>query len=1067
MKRIASVLLPCMILFTAACLLPTVQAQSNTATLSGTVEDEQGAIVPGVKITVSNPATGYERNVTSDESGAYSIPLLPPAVYTIAAERQGFKRVLVNNVVLNVGDQKALRIQLTVGSLDATVNVTGQEALIKDSPEVSTVVDRQFVENMPLNGRSFQNLIDLAPGVVPSTGRGQFNVNGQQATSNYLTVDGVSANIGGSASAVATNNILDSPGSFPGTSATGGFNGLLSVDALQEFRIQTSTYAPEFGRVPGGQISLISRSGNNSLHGTLSEYLRNEAFDSNDWFANRNGRSRSPLRQNDFGGVVGGPILIPKFYDGRNRSFFFFSYEGLRLRIPVSGTLTVPSAGLRQNQTVSPVIRSFLNAFPVPNGRDFNNGSAEWNFSNSNPSKIDTASIRIDQNVGSKVTLFGRYNRSTSQSVTGNFNPSPRDFNIETLTLGSSQVFSSKVNNELFANYSKSVVRTSKQLVPYEGSVPVDQSLIFPSGYTGADSYSFFFFRVQSQQVGTFTYGNFITQTPRQVNLVDNLSLRVGSHQLKFGGDYRYLFPHVEPYKYLPILTIDVLNNNLISGTIMAGQPLAIVLSNFSLYGQDTWRISRRLTATYGLRWDVNTPPKGLNGNDLFTAQGVDNLATATIAPAGTPLFKTPLDNVAPRVGLSYLLRDHSGWETMVRGGFGVFYDSSVGLLSAATASSPYASTRTISNVPFPLSPANAAPLPVGVFRPPVVVFATESGFNLPYSLEWNAAVEQSLGGQQSVSITYLGSAGHRLLRPEADVNPNPNFSQINLYRSVGYSNYRALQIEYKRRLSRGLQALVSYTWARSVDTSSINALYELPLSTSVSPSIDLGPSDFDIRHSFKGAFTYNIPAPFENKVVKSFLKNFSLDALFIAQSAPPVDVTAGNVNINVFVHPRPNLIPDVPIYINDPTAPGGRRFNDKPYGLADNAMLQSLGCLWVVRPAGDTTTPIGPAKGAFCTPANGRQGNFPRNALRGFPLSQLDFALRRQFKFSEKLSLQLRVDLFNAFNHPNFYRPVNNLSDSQFGRSTEMLKDELGGLNSLYQLGGPRSMQFGIKLNF
>src|SRR6266446_9791017 len=248
------------VLLTAHCSLLTVRGQSATATLSGTVEDEKGAVIPGANVTVINSATGLQRETTTNGEGYFVVPLLSPASYKVRVERTGFAVVEVPSVVLNVGDQKALQIQLKAGDINATVQVVNEAPLIEESPAVSTVVDRNFAENLPMNGRSFQTLIQLTPGVVltPSNGSdgGQFSVNGQRAASNYWMVDGVSANIGTSAGTFSGNGFGGALGSF---SAQGGTNSLVSVDAMQEFRIQTSAYAPEFGRTPGGQISIVTR----------------------------------------------------------------------------------------------------------------------------------------------------------------------------------------------------------------------------------------------------------------------------------------------------------------------------------------------------------------------------------------------------------------------------------------------------------------------------------------------------------------------------------------------------------------------------------------------------------------------------------------------------------------------------------------------------------------------------------------------------------------------------------------------------------------------------------------
>src|SRR5215510_6601580 len=272
-------------------------AQSANATLSGTVADANGAVVPGTTVTATNVATTLKRQTVTNGEGFFTLPLLPPGTYTLRAEHEGFAQVLVENVVLNVGDQKTLQIKLKTGDVKEVVNVTAETPLINESPAVATIVDRQFVENMPLNGRSFQTLFRLTPGTVltktaEAKEQGQFSVNGQRGDTNYFTIDGVSANI-----SVSTGGGIGqaNSGSLPGLSASGGTNSLVSVDALQEFKIQTSTYAPEFGRTPGGQISIVTRSGTNQFHGTLFDYFRNDVLDANDWFGDNFGQKKPAL----------------------------------------------------------------------------------------------------------------------------------------------------------------------------------------------------------------------------------------------------------------------------------------------------------------------------------------------------------------------------------------------------------------------------------------------------------------------------------------------------------------------------------------------------------------------------------------------------------------------------------------------------------------------------------------------------------------------------------------------------------------------------------------------------
>jgi len=388
-------------------------AQSTTATISGIVADERQDVIAGATVTVVNEATRLMRKATCNNDGYFTIPLLPPGNYTLTVERDGFAHARVSNVILNVSDQRALQIGLKAGSVTETVTVDGV-SLIDESPAVGTVIDRQFVGNLPMNGRSIQTLIGLSPGVVavPVAGngqsQGQFSVNGQRANANYFTVDGVSGNF---SIPVFENFGQNASGSIPTSTIQGGFQNLASVDALQEFSIQTSTFAPEFGRGPGAQVSLVTRSGENKYHGSLFEYFRNDVFDARDFFD----AQKPPLRFNNFGGTVSGPVLLPRFGDGggpaiwkgTDKTYFFFSYEGQRFVLPRPAvTTTVPSLALRQNAP-NQVARAIFDAHPLPNGPEIRDtlgnltGGALYSASFSNPQSSDTWSARIDHNFSS------------------------------------------------------------------------------------------------------------------------------------------------------------------------------------------------------------------------------------------------------------------------------------------------------------------------------------------------------------------------------------------------------------------------------------------------------------------------------------------------------------------------------------------------------------------------------------------------------------------------------------------------------------------------------------------
>ena len=1020
------------------------RAQSTNASVAGRVSDPSKAVVSNASILAVNAETNAAYAAVTDASGEYYLANLPPGPYRIQIEKSGFKKLVKPDVILHVQDALHLDFQMALGARTETVTVEAGAPLVNtESGTASTVIDRTFVENLPLNGRSFQTLVMLTPGTVLTAttfdDQGQFSVNGQRADANYFTVDGVSANFGVTGYFVMAQS---AGGALPPLSASGGTSSLVSVDAMQEFRIQTSSFAPEFGRTPGGQVSIVTRSGTNAFHSTLTEYFRNDKLDARDWFVNFNGLSKPAERQNDFGGAFGGPLI-------RNRMFFFLSYEGLRLRQPSTQQSVVPDSASRQQAPAS--MRPYLNAFPVPNGPGLGGGTAQFNAGYSNPSSLDAGSIRLDHAISSKLNLFGRYNYSPSSldqrapviagpilSMTNLLSST-----VQTGTVGLTQLITPRINNEFRANYSNQKVGSTFALDNFGGAVLLPDSLLFPSGYSSANAEFGFYI----QGVGAYYQGKSGINEQRQVNFVDNLSVIKAGHQLKFGVDYRWLAPFVSPYSYRQFAEFSGVTasaGGAISGTASLVQTNnyegdALLSQNLSLYAQDTWKIRPTLTLTYGLRWDVNPAPKGKNAaNDPFTVTGLNNPATIALAPRGTPLYQTTYGNVAPRLGLAWQFGASRDWSTTLRAGFGIFYDLGQGSLGAVSSYFPYITSKTLQSVPYPLTSQQLAG-PAITLNPPVSsIIVADPHLKLPRTYQWNIAIEQSLGSSQSLSLTYIGAIGRDLLRSTNLFNVNPDFQFVSLTTNSATSDYHALQLKFQRRVSHGLEALASYSFSHSIDSSSTDAFasYLNTPGAFANPNIDRGDSDYDIRHSFTAGVTYDLP----NHALPKWARGWSVDAFLIARSAPPVDVVAAQFDANgTALLPRPNLIRGVPLVLYGPGYPGGKIFN----------------------------------KSAFATATNNQQGDFGRNVLRAFNAAQDDLSVQRQFRLTEKTVLRLRVEFFNILNHPNFGPPLNMITSPLFGRSTQTLANALGtggangGFNPLYQIGGPRSVQLALKIIF
>jgi hypothetical protein len=1045
-------------------------AQSESATLSGRVTDPSGAAAVGAEVVLTNMDTNVEQRTKSNGEGIYVFAAVQRGRYRVSAGLTGFKTLIKENLVLHVQDEIAENFSLSLGSVSESLTVNADDVHINtQDATVSTVVDRNFAENLPLNGRSFQSLIELAPGVVltPTSGYdfGQFSVNGQRATSNYWMVDGVSANVGTSGQAFTGSAAGGAVGSF---SALGGTNGLVSVDAMQEFRIQTSTYAPEFGRTPGGQISIVTRSGTNQFHGSLFDYVRNDVLDANNWFADHENLPKPGESQNDFGGVLGGPII-------KDRTFFFFSYEGLRLQLPEIALTTVPcdsscaiSGNARAMADAS--VQPYLNAYPKPSpgGTDYGNGIADANYSFSNRATLDAYSIRIDHRLNDKLTLFGRYDNSPSDLLARGTSTSPLSdlfavgISTQTATLGSTWIITPNITNDVRFNYSRVTGTSASTLDTFGGAVVPSLSSVLPSPFAARDA-AFIFGTLDLTQ-GYLTDGSNATNKQQQLNLVENLSIAKGTHSIKAGIDYRRLFPNVAVHAYsqLDIFgSVEATNcisnpqtcSTLFLDLISAGRNGTVLFQNLGAFIQDTWRFNSRLTLTYGVRWDVDVSPSSTSGPPLQAATdyNLDNLSSLAVAPAGTPVYKTPYNNFAPRLGIAYQVLQNPNWQTVFRGGFGVFYDLvSPEIGSSLGAVYPFDVSSFAFGDTFPLSSMAAAPpsFTLSNFAGGTQAVLFDPNMKLPYTLQWNVSLEQSLGNQQTVSVDYVGAAGRRLVQSAYIPAPNANFvGSVDLIGNATTSAYDALQLQFQRRLSHGLQALASYTWSHSIDEGSLGSYSGgVPSSSTlvpgINPRLNRGPSDFDIRNSFTAGTTYAIPSPKGNVFANAILKGWSTENFILAYSAPPVNIYDSGPGFILFAantEIRPDIVPGQPFYLFGPQYPGGKAIN----------------------------------LSAFVDPPTGQQGDLGRNALRGFGATQWDFAVHRDFPIRESLALQFRAEMFNVLNHPNFGPPVADMSSNLFGLSTETLGQSLdqgsGGaaLNPLYQIGGPRSIQFALKLTF
>ncbi|MEP6534072.1 MAG: TonB-dependent receptor [Bryobacteraceae bacterium] len=980
------------------------------AHLAGVIADASSGSVPDAIVSVVNEDLGFRRVARSQADGRYSVPSLQPGVYKIMVRKEGFRTSIRFGVKLDSSQAVRADFALVVGSVHEVITVEGTAPLLNtEDASVSTTIGRDEVDRIPVNQGGLLNILELAPGtiVTPATRgeSGQFTANGQRPNTHYFTVDGVSANTGvsgGGSPAQSTG------GALPGMSAIGSMHSFISTEAMEEVRVLTSTTASELGRMPGAQVSIGSRSGSNDFHGTLAYFFRHEDLAANDWFANASGAGSGPLRLNNFAATLGGPAI-------RNHTFFFVAYEGMRLRQPSAWSAPVPSAEFRR--AAAPWAQPALGAFPMPNGVDLGRGLAQWTGRNNRPSGLHVGSARIDQVISSRVTAFARYNQSPSESEFGNAQINRLELESRSATLGISwRPTPASLVDTRFNFSGASALSSWRQADPAASPCALQAvTLHFISTSNVCSSIA----RFTIAGVGQLVSGPEGFRRQGQFQYFQSASIDGRTHSLRAGVDFRRLTPSRQDAAPGVLIIADtfedfVAGRNISTATSPA-QNRTAVTKELSLFAQDTWRISPRLTATFGLRWELSLPPSA-NEPAYFLDAG-----ETTAEARQQHLWPLRYGYLAPRLGIAY--RPFGG-RTVVRGGFGIYYDSSLSLATDLLNGGPFNVTEFY----------NSRYAPLGKLS---LTFGFPSDLRLPQVKQWNAAVEHAFSDKDVASVSYVGSNGADLVRREIGGRGTTDRLWLALSTNNGNSAYHALQIQYRRSLSHNLQGRVSYAWSHSIDNGSSDSALQW-VGAGTWGDNNRGSSDFDVRHSVNATLSYEIP---RTAATPRPLRGFAIDGMFRARSGFPINVLdseqfQGVSFANVF---RPNLVTGMPSWIEDAHSPAGRRVNPDAFR---------------------------PVSGAA-------QGNLGRNSLTGFGLSQVDLSVRREFSLGETRSLQLRVEAFNAFNHPYFADPEKYLISPLFGQPTSMLNVMLGtgtpasGLAPIFQAGGARSLQLSLRFRF
>ena len=1045
-KRLASIFcLVALFGFSVVC-----DAQTFRGAISGRVADATGAVLPGVTVTATNDATGVSRTMVTSAGGDFSVPDLQLGTYTIEATLQGFQ-TLRTKVEVSVSQVASVELKMGLSQVAETITVTASALMLDTvSTALSNVVRPKQVQDLPLNGRDFRGMLQMAPGVAGTS------VNGVRTRGNNFQIDG------------ADNNDAFQNASAINQGGVSGIAGtLLPIEAIDQFSVQSGGQA-EMGRNAGSTVNLVIKSGTNALHGSAFYFNRHEKLSANSPVAVPDTPKR-PIRNNQYGFSLGGPIV-------HSKTFFFSTLEVQKLTAGNTLPTTAPSDAwvtsatqlLNQfNVPVNPVATKMLALWP----QNSRTGAAiAQNFVSTDPNTYSSANgiAKVDHNFNSIYSVSARYFGGGGDQVAQINSPYLAYFQavpsrMHNVSVVSTSVFTSHLVNQLVVGYNY-----FKQTFNSQDFSADPLSMGFNTGVTdpvlaGPPNITINGFAAVG---GTQPLG----RIDKTLHFTDSMSYAAGAHQLKFGGEARMAgllvfydsnkrgtFTYdgtVGPWAgsastasaSLKSLA-DFMAGSYVTGIIVRGNTHHDYFQNSAdLFFQDAWSVSPKVTVNFGARY---TLPGVLGASDAKLTNFLPDKGMVST----DSLYPAQKDAISPRVGITYV--PGASRKTVIRGGYGLFYDMfAVAFFTANTGfanggalgvgNNPGGETPVFSLTQRRLTVANNVPIFGTTPVPPYGAFAVSQDLKLPYVMNFNVNVEQQLSPSTIAQVGYVGTRGHRLalMRDINAATPGATFSQarrpyatrfpdlaaINELESIGRSEYNSLQMSLIQSASHGLSGRVNYTLSHAMDNGS-EARNTLPM---IQDNIDAdwGNAAFDIRHVLGAGFTYSIPAWGTGR----FGDGWQINAIATFQSGTPFTITTGTDASGTGVRSdRPNLIGD-------------------PYS-------------GIVQP---TTTPLSlqyfnPA--AFAAPAAGTFGNLERNALYGPGFKSVDLSVFKTTKLSGGASVQLRCEIFNLFNTINWANPGAVLSSStSFGIITNTRNaNNAPGIGA----GEPRNVQLAMKIIF
>ena len=999
-----------------------LSAQTFRGGIQGTVTDGTGAAVPQAEVEVVNEGTGQERTLTTDDSGNYTATELPLGTYSVKVSKQGFATSTAKGVPVTVTTYVHLDVKLAPGQVSENVEVTAAVPMVATtSNTMGGTISEEQAKSLPINGRDFTKMLVLVAGATADANGdtdspgsfGVFTINGNRGRANNFLLDGTDMNDG-----YRNDPAINEPGVF-GTPAT-----LLPLDAVAEMGVLSNMEA-EYGRNSGATVNIVTKSGTNQIHGDVFEYFRNSALDARNYF-NAEPNPQNLFHNNQFGASLGGPLI-------KDKTFWFAAYEGWReygslpavANVPTQAQVNAFTAG---GGVVNPVIANLMArnpwGIPLPAGDPSNPAYATVQVADKFMNSVDSVIAKIDQHIRSGGLLTGRYyygnsNQSFPFALGGgttipNYN-TVTPTRVQVLSLSYTQVFTPKLLMEVRGGWNRFA----------EGFYPED--INFNPATIGLDT------GVGPQDYGlplmTFSDGtaglgasNSIPRHRFDTNwqFFDNVSYSTGKHNWKVGVEYRrttvnqyYDLAYRGKLKFNTF--DDFLAGNVTNGGAQfGGNSLRDThQNNVGAYVQDDFRITRKLTIDWGVRWDYY----GVISEDN-NQLSVFNTTTASIVQVGSPgqksLYPKDLNNFAPRVAIAYDV--FGDGKTVLRSGWGLYYDAFsqdffVGQVPFNTFSPGVAYNSVGPNPINHGSPVGTivAGQPVFTgFAPTTDVWTVEPNMRTPYIQNYNLNVEHQITNTVSAQVAYVGSTGKKLFRfrdinqldPATQSQAFPGWGYINQFESTAWSNYNSLQASLKFRNFHGLTSQVNYTWSHALDNASDGQDYvpnAAQPDNSFNPAAEKASSNFDRRQSFAWNFNYQLPGYGSKSLLKG---GWAVDGVVTLQTGQPYNLNSfENYNGTGEFFERPDVV--------------GNPFSGTSL---PNAILNlsafAAPCDW------------DPVAGG-CIAGTQHYGNLPRNAFVGPPYKNFDFSVSKSFQLGERVNAQLRADFLNIFNHPNFSNPA------------------------------------------